>query len=401
MPNANVQFKRGLLANMPSSVIDGTIYITTDEHAMYVDNGNQRIRIGDFIPVNTVNDLPAAGHVYETAVYYVKTGNILARWDKTNSRWIQINKAGVVGVRQNGNSGNVITDITIDTAADGTLQLVVTKATVATLQQLNDLIDRVEAAESDIDDLESTMDTLTGDVNTQGSILNLIQAATDAILGDATTYTTLGDIEDAIVSISSSLAGVSNRVTTVEDTLDNYGPRITANENAITTLNGDATVTGSVSQKVAAAIADIVANAPASFDTLKEIADWISTHGSDAATMQSNIASLTTNVNGLRDRMDTAESDISALEARMDTAEGNITDLQDDVNTLNGSDSTPGSVGYKIDQKLVPISNKLNTAYDNAAEAIDRLTWQEFPVSGGGSSGGGSSDSGESGGGGE
>ena len=89
MPSgANVQFKRGLLANMPVSVIDGTIYVTTDEHAMYVDNGNQRIRIGDFIPVNTINDLPIAGHAYETAVYYVKTGNILARWDKTNSRWI-------------------------------------------------------------------------------------------------------------------------------------------------------------------------------------------------------------------------------------------------------------------------------------------------------------------------
>jgi len=55
---------------------------------MYIDHGTQRIRLGDFISVDTIEDLPSAGHAYETAMYYVKTNNILARWDKTNSRWI-------------------------------------------------------------------------------------------------------------------------------------------------------------------------------------------------------------------------------------------------------------------------------------------------------------------------
>jgi hypothetical protein len=36
---ANLQFKRGLLANLPQDKTDGTIYVTTDEHAMYLDHG--------------------------------------------------------------------------------------------------------------------------------------------------------------------------------------------------------------------------------------------------------------------------------------------------------------------------------------------------------------------------
>lgn len=32
-----LNFKRGLHANLPTSVTPGTIYVTTDEQAMYVD----------------------------------------------------------------------------------------------------------------------------------------------------------------------------------------------------------------------------------------------------------------------------------------------------------------------------------------------------------------------------
>lgn len=53
---------------------------------------------------------------------------------------------------------------------------------------------------------------------------------------------------------------------------------IKANTDAIGILNG--TGDGSVDKKVADAVASIVADAPAAYDTLKEISDWISTHES-------------------------------------------------------------------------------------------------------------------------
>lgn len=63
--------------------------------------------------------------------------------------------------------------------------------------------------------------------------------------------------------------------------------QITANKTAIDTLNG--TGEGSVTKTVTDKIAEVVADAPSDFDTLKEISDWISGHEEDAAAMNSAI----------------------------------------------------------------------------------------------------------------
>ena len=75
--------------------------------------------------------------------------------------------------------------------------------------------------------------------------------------------------------------------------------RIAANESnisslqsAVNTLNGDASTEGSVRKITADAVAEIVAEAPEALDTLKEIADWITNHASDAAEMNSAIHAL-------------------------------------------------------------------------------------------------------------
>lgn len=72
---------------------------------------------------------------------------------------------------------------------------------------------------------------------------------------------------------------------------------IKANTDAIGILNG--TGDGSVDKKVADAVASIVADAPAAYDTLKEISDWISTHTSDASAMNSSIQANKTNIANL------------------------------------------------------------------------------------------------------
>ena len=69
-----------------------------------------------------------------------------------------------------------------------------------------------------------------------------------------------------------------------------------ANTAAIAVLNGDATTAGSVANTAnaaaAAKVAEIVANADADFDTLKEIADWILNDTTGAADMANDIAAL-------------------------------------------------------------------------------------------------------------
>ena len=67
-------------------------------------------------------------------------------------------------------------------------------------------------------------------------------------------------------------------------------------------------IAGQITAEVTAKIAEIVANAPEDLDTLKEIADWISTHANDASAMntqintnKNDIAALQTSVAGKAD----------------------------------------------------------------------------------------------------
>ena len=71
---------------------------------------------------------------------------------------------------------------------------------------------------------------------------------------------------------------------------------IADNVAALAILNGDAATAGSVANTAnaaaAAKVAEIVANADANFDTLKEIADWILNDTTGAADMANDIAAL-------------------------------------------------------------------------------------------------------------
>lgn len=111
-------------------------------------------------------------------------------------------------------------------------------------------------------------------------------------------------------------------------------------EDKIATLNGPDTVEGSVAYTVSQRIAEIVAQAPEDFDTLKEISDWISSHSDSAAAMNSSI-----------------NDNASAIEA----ANGRITDLETSLNTLNGDVEDDGSIAKMI-----------KDAVDDAIEGLDK-----------------------------
>ena len=67
---ANIAFKKGLLANLPSTYTEGTIYVTTDERAMYLDVDNStRIRLGDFQEFANLSALQSNTNPSTTALY--------------------------------------------------------------------------------------------------------------------------------------------------------------------------------------------------------------------------------------------------------------------------------------------------------------------------------------------
>jgi len=109
---------------------------------------------------------------------------------------------------------------------------------------------------------------------------------------------------------------------------------VTALETKVTTLIGTTTGDDSKSARTIASeeVAKIVAGADESYDTLKEIADWISSHATDAASMNSAITANTNNITALTTRVKTAEGEIDTLQFTVDgladiATSGNVNDL--------------------------------------------------------------------------
>ena len=160
--------------------------------------------------------------------------------------------------------------------------------------------------------------------------------------------------------------------TAVRELIAGNTAAIGTNTAAIATLNGDADTTGSVAHTAttiaAAKVAEIVANADADFDTLKEIADWILNDTTGAADMANDIAALQAQLAGVEEtvvksiaaaidealKADGADkyalaSDLTALATRVKAIE--------DANYQNAE-----QVGSAIDAKIAAL--KLAETYD-------------------------------------
>ena len=462
---ALVNFKKGLLANLPATKTAGTFYITTDERAMYLDvDASTRIRLGDFQEFANVTALTANPNPSTTALYYVSDINCLAKWN--GSEYIQINKdTGMTSVEVTGD-GNAITAAVYDAAGrkltltkgatymtaadvDGKISTAVgalgsdaegnayanVKAYVdaktsgiATDTALNELTGRVSTAEGEIDALQAAIGE-GGSVTV--AIADAKKAGTDAAAAataaqaTANSKTTMAEVEaknyatkneaqgyadakDAAISAAKDAAdaaqadvdALEGKVGTVPAdktvvqmisdaqaaaTYDDTAlkGRISANETAIATLNG--TGEGSVSKQVADAVASIVADAPEAYNTLKEISDWISSHASDAASMNSqintnktDIANLTALVGSLPE---TATSDtvvgyideaIAALQIGDYAKAADLTAAVDRIGTAEGKITTlEGKVKAIEDKNISDGANKVEASTTNGNIKID------------------------------
>ena len=125
--------------------------------------------------------------------------------------------------------------------------------------------------------------------------------------------------------------------TTVGDENSGLVKQVAENKAAIDTLNGDKNVSGSVAYQ----IAQIVAGADESFDTLKEIAEWITTHKTDAATMNAQI--------------NTNKDDIASLK----TLVGSTAVATQIANAIDTALKDGGTDKYALAADLTSLSNEV------------------------------------------
>ena len=169
-----------------------------------------------------------------------------------------------------------------------------------------------------------------------------------------------------------------------------------ASDAALQALNGKVnTLVGEDTNKSARAIAaeetaKIVAGADASYDTLKEIADWISSHTTDAAAMNSAIVALQGIVDGIGGEGEKATvvayvddaiaalkigdyakaADLTALAGRVSALE---TGKANKATTLAGYGITDAYTKTEADAKIVELIDAnvtINVATDDEVTAV-------------------------------
>ena len=300
---ALLKFKKGLYAQLPTTHSEGTVYITTDEKAMYVDiNDSERIRIGQII-TTTSTELkpPFAVDVF----YYLSDINALARWD--GSKWVQLNnteglakeisdiKAELVTIKNN-ISTNATAISTINTTIGGTdgngglrgelnglkstvEGLVVTGGQANVIEKIT--VNGTEVAPTNKTvalgklagvgakvaetDLHSDLSTKINSIQTtangavQQTVYNekvaaLQQEIDDAEAAIATVNTTLGN------KFNTTDKTVTNVVNSIENTIGSHATTLTQHGESITSLNTSVnTNTSDITQLKK----DVIANAAA------------------------------------------------------------------------------------------------------------------------------------------
>ena len=157
-------------------------------------------------------------------------------------------------------------------------------------KELEDKIAAIIGSESDSDFLSLSDLRLTHDAD-MAELRNLIADIT----GESESISSISELNQRIADLTTAV-GIIN--------------------------NGD---TGSSMREVAegaaqAEVAKSVDNAPAAFDTLKEIADWINSDGSAAAGLVDDVAQNTANIQHASDSIKSANDRIDALESILGSA---------------------------------------------------------------------------------
>lgn len=322
-------FRKGLLANLPSTKTAGTIYVTTDERAMYIDvDGTNRIRLGDFIEVATTDDLKNYKPFSTTALYYITSTDALMKYK--------------------GNIDGQDTFVTINSTAAVSAQIAEVRTAVeknasdiADLQSdLADAVNANSATQAEVDALEGVVASNKSAIEKTVSDLDAAYKAEDErlaglISGNADDIADLADtkadktalksVEDAYkaadVTINNNITGVSNRVTALETTVNaattGLKDRMTAAESAIGTING----TISDMQEAHNTLAGRVTQNETDISTLQ----------GKVNTNTTNITNLGTDLTNLTKRVSANETDIDSLQSTVGNHTNDISDLQDEV----------------------------------------------------------------------
>ena len=365
-----IKFLRGNVASLPKTATEGALYFTKDEGVyLGLANGTYH-RYGDFIQVDAVADLPAAG-AHVNCMYYCVAENVLAKWN--GSKWVQINKqktlAELGGVSQSAYDTKVSNLESADSANATAISGVDTRLkaaeeklkSVATTEGLAELTTRVSNAETDIDNLQAA-------IGTDGSVTQAIAAA-----------------KKAGTDAQADVDALEGKVGTVADGKTVVGLISEAKTKA------DKGVTDAATAKAAAdtAQADVdaleikVGTVPENKNVVQMIADAQAAATYDDTAVK---ASINANTDAIRvlNGADTVDGSVAnAVKTAQTTLQSNIDTVSGKVTTLVGSVSGDDTKSARTiaSEEVAKIVAGADTAYDTLKEISDWISGHKSDAS--------------------
>lgn len=178
---------------------------------------------------------------------------------------------------------------------------------------------------------------------------------------------------------TTTVEGLSTAVSALQETVgdDTKGlvKQVADNTGAIAKLNGTSTEEGSVAYQ----IAQIIDGAPEAYDTLKEIADWITDHPEDTSAMNTQITTNKNDIAALKTQVGT-EPVADQISGAITTAKNELTteigDKVDKITSIDPNTTHVYIVSKDADGSITQGSKELSISAKANAIPMYNASWQ-------------------------
>ena len=391
---AMLNFKKGAFAALPKTISEGTIYVTTDEKAMYVDiSATERIRLGQICVVDTVEAWEGLKPPFsQEAFYYIVESNALMRNNGTAEipKWTQLNSVS-----------DITADLTALTNRMDAVEKVASGAAVSaqsaneaagaaqqTANEANALAGqadgKADAAQGRADDAYELAEEAKGIAEQGVADAKAADDKAGAAAVKANEAWTLADTANKAAEAANTLADTANKAAeaaqaTADQGVEDAGKAQAAAEAAQTKANSAHdlanaanTLAGTNSQAIEQANKDIKANADAidaQDERLKAVEDAIG---------EGDGTSLADRVGALEDTVNDATSGVAKNYERLNTIDtkfesySTTEQMNSAINTKLADYSTTEQMNSAINTKLADYSTteQMNTAIGAAKTEV-------------------------------